>query len=117
MYFDFGSLGSSAGKCALYYENDEMIIKVPKNLVGITKDKFTVDFKFADNIPEEDNIMLFIDKGDVAPNNRFNYRYTFDASAKNMLRFTSLFTVAIVCAFVIAVTVIFVIKLKKSEMK
>lgn len=25
MYFDFGSLGSPAGKCALYYENDEMI--------------------------------------------------------------------------------------------
>jgi len=25
MYFDFGSLGSPAGKCALYYEDDEMI--------------------------------------------------------------------------------------------
>ena len=54
-----------------------MIISVPRDTLKITGKNFTVDFKFADNIPEEDDIMLFIDKGDVAPNNRFNYRYQF----------------------------------------
>ena len=33
------------------------------------------DFKWADNTPANPDIMDFIDKGDVAPNGRFNYRY------------------------------------------
>ena len=65
-----------------------MVISVPKKLVSLLGDELRVDFKFADNIPEEDDIMLFIDKGDVAPNNRFNYRYEFaeDGKADNVLQ-------------------------------
>jgi len=105
---------SYAGDAGINYKDNEMIIKVPKNLVGITGDKFTVDFKFADNIPEEDDIMLFIDKGDVAPNNRFNYRYNYDATSRNILCVTKVAAVAVLCVFVSVVTVIFVRKLKKK---
>ncbi len=77
----YGSNGeykfTSAGEATITYSGKEMIISVPRDTVKITGKNFTVDFKFADNIPEKDDIMLFIDKGDVAPNNRFNYRYIF----------------------------------------
>ena len=77
----YGSNGAytftSAGEATITYSGKEMIISVPRDTVKITDKNFTVDFKFADNVPEQDDIMLFIDKGDVAPNNRFNYRYIF----------------------------------------
>lgn len=49
-----------------------MQIKVSKSLLNI-KDEF--HFKWADNSVIDGNIMEFIDKGDVAPNDRFNYIY------------------------------------------
>lgn len=49
-----------------------MQIKVSKSLLNI-KDEF--HFKWADNSVNDGNIMEFIDKGDVAPNDRFNYIY------------------------------------------
>ena len=36
----------------------------------------TFDFKWADNSVDSGDIMQFIDLGDAAPNDRFNYRYT-----------------------------------------
>jgi len=35
------------------------------------------DFKWADNIPESPDIMDFYTHGDVAPDARFSFRYTF----------------------------------------
>lgn len=49
-----------------------MQIKVSKSLLNI-KNEF--HFKWADNSVNDGNIMEFIDKGDVAPNDRFNYIY------------------------------------------
>lgn len=106
-----------AGDASVNYKADKMIIKVPKDVVGITDDKFTVDFKFADNIPEEDNIMLFIDKGDVAPNNRFNYRYQYDATARNILYVTTVAVIAVLCVFLGIVAFVLVRKFKKAGMK
>ena len=65
------------GEASINYSGNEMVICVPKKHIDVSLEDYTVDFKFADNIPEKDDIMLFIDKGDVAPNNRFNYRYDF----------------------------------------
>ena len=51
----------------------EMII--PKKIVGITGNVFTLDFKWSDNSPLDGNPMDWLDKGDTAPNGRFAYRY------------------------------------------
>ena len=67
------------------YSGKEMVIGISRSSIRIPGNSFTVDFKFADNIPEEDDIMLFIDKGDVAPNNRFNYRYIFGSKTINVV--------------------------------
>ena len=48
-------------------------IKVDAELLGLGD---TFDFKWADNSVDSGDIMQFIDLGDTAPNDRFNYRYT-----------------------------------------
>lgn len=49
-------------------------IKIPKKII-LTSDEVKIDFKWADNIPEDFELMDFIDKGKVAPSGRFNYRF------------------------------------------
>ncbi len=61
----------------LSYEtkDNELEIAVPKKMLGIEGKQFTIDFKWTDNIPVENNAMNWLDKGDTAPNARFKYRY------------------------------------------
>ena len=110
---------SPVGEAGINYNGKEMIISVPKSLVKVSGDKFTVDFKFADNVPEEDDIMLFIDKGDVAPNNRFNYRYNFDVNAvmKSANDSNWIIFAAVGGAVVLVVAVAVVIVIKKTKGK
>lgn len=54
----------------------ELALCVPKSLLGLGDDLFTLDFKWADNSVTGGDIMDFYDKGDAAPNSRFNYRFT-----------------------------------------
>ena len=56
-------------------KGNEKHLSVSKEAIGIEGNAFTVDFKWADNQPESLQIMDFIDKGDAAPNGRFNYRF------------------------------------------
>ena len=48
-------------------------IKVARSLMSLGE---TFDFKWADNSVADGNVMQFLDLGDTAPNDRFNYRYT-----------------------------------------
>jgi hypothetical protein len=43
--------------------------------VGIAAGKLKMDFKWVDNIPVSADIMDFYDKGDAAPDARFNYHF------------------------------------------
>ncbi len=52
-------------------------IKVSAKTLGLGS---TFDFKWADNSVADGDIMQFIDLGDTAPNDRFNYRYTSEKS-------------------------------------
>jgi hypothetical protein len=54
---------------------NELELAVPKKILGITGNIFTLDFKWTDNIPANGNAMLWLDQGDTAPNARFRYRY------------------------------------------
>ncbi|MCL2159426.1 MAG: hypothetical protein FWH48_08465, partial [Oscillospiraceae bacterium] len=49
-------------------------IKIPLELLGITRED-NFDFKWADNSVADGDIMDFYDKGDAAPDDRFNFRY------------------------------------------
>ncbi|MBO4423464.1 MAG: hypothetical protein J5879_08495 [Clostridia bacterium] len=57
-----------------------LTVKLPAALLGSVKDGF--DFKWADNSDAlQRGIMRFLDKGDAAPDGRFNYRYDFTGYA------------------------------------
>jgi hypothetical protein len=46
--------------------------------LGLSAGSFTIDFKWADNMPQTGDIREFMDHGDTAPNARFRYRYVFE---------------------------------------
>ncbi len=56
----------------------ELELSVPAEVLGISGNKVSLDFKWADNIAGElvDPISLCL-HGDTAPNRRFNYRFLF----------------------------------------
>lgn len=56
------------------YSGNELELAIPRKLMGIEGDSFTLDFKWTDNAEElADPISLCLN-GDTAPNRRFNYR-------------------------------------------
>lgn len=52
----------------------EMFFALKQSDLGI-EGETDLDFKWADNTPENPDVMDFYTEGDVAPNTRFNYRY------------------------------------------
>ena len=51
---------------------NEMVIVIPRAALGL-EGTLDFEFKWADNMAEDDNILAFISNGDAAPNGRFNY--------------------------------------------
>lgn len=56
------------------YAEKGLEIAVPRNLLGLSGDKFTFDFKWSDNAESLDDPISFCINGDTAPNRRFNFR-------------------------------------------
>ncbi len=54
---------------------NSIIIKVAKSSLGLSGDLASFDFKWADNSTTTGNVMQFMDMGDSAPDNRFNFRF------------------------------------------
>lgn len=52
-----------------------LAVKIPKTMLGITADSFTVNFKWNDNMQKDGDIMDFYSNGDTAPLGRFMYSY------------------------------------------
>ncbi len=50
--------------------------KIPKSMLGINSDGFTINFKWSDNMQNEGDIMDFYTNGDVAPGGRFKFSYS-----------------------------------------
>jgi hypothetical protein len=58
-------------------------IKIPKSMLGIKGDKFTINFKWSDNMQVEGDIMDFYVNGDAAPVGRYKFQYTTIDAANN----------------------------------
>ncbi len=64
------------GRAHIVTSNNALELSVPKSVLGLAgKSRFTIDFKWADNIQDRTSIESFFLNGDVAPERRFNYRY------------------------------------------
>lgn len=62
-------------------EGKELQLKIQKGWIGIAEDSFSFEFKWADNMQEND-VMDFYVNGDSAPRGRLNYVYIFDDEKK-----------------------------------
>ncbi|MCF6284997.1 MAG: hypothetical protein L3K26_07390, partial [Candidatus Hydrogenedentes bacterium] len=51
-------------------------LAVPRALLGIPTGAFTIDFKWTDNLQNPGDVMDLYLSGDVAPEGRYNYRYS-----------------------------------------
>jgi hypothetical protein len=56
---------------------NQLELAIPRASLGLTKEPFTIDFKWADNLQQTGEWSDFTLNGDAAPNDRFNYRATF----------------------------------------
>ena len=67
----------AVGEAVISRQGSEMMLKVPRKALGLlpSRGPFTLDFKWADNLPERAAIMDFYSEGEVAPSARFNYRF------------------------------------------
>ncbi|MHC1696031.1 MAG: hypothetical protein AB9835_12350 [Eubacteriales bacterium] len=72
---DGGWTWSEVGGVEYSVNGNTLEMKIPKSLLGITGDKFTVNFKWCDNNLESGDIMDFYQYGDTAPQGRFCYVY------------------------------------------
>jgi hypothetical protein len=65
------------GTASYRREGNQLMIQVPRNLIGQARSReASFDFKWADNVGGAGDISNFFLHGDVAPNRRFNYRYS-----------------------------------------
>lgn len=57
-----------------HVEGNELHLEIPRSILGLEKGQIVdLEFKWADNMQEEGDIMAFTLYGDSAPNGRFNY--------------------------------------------
>lgn len=63
-------------------DGNEMHLAIPRKLLlgaGDAGKPLRLDFKWADNVQREGDVMEFLISGDAAPNGRFDYRYAEDS--------------------------------------
>ncbi len=66
----------SMGQVPLRIHGDALHLSIPRNLLGLSKNQpLRFDFKWADNVPANGDIVSWLDAGDTAPDGRFNYRF------------------------------------------
>lgn len=50
-------------------------IQIPRSMLGLSHDHFTLNFKWSDNMQTDGDVMDFYTHGDTAPGGRFRYQY------------------------------------------
>lgn len=63
-----------AAQIPLRYSGRRLELSIPRELLGLTKESFSFDFKWADNPQDLKDPISLCTHGDTAPNRRFNYR-------------------------------------------
>jgi len=75
-----GERWEEAAEVPLRYAGRQLELAVPRGLLGLTKESFTFDFKWADNPQDLKDPVSLCTHGDTAPNRRFNYRCIWSAA-------------------------------------
>lgn len=86
-----------------------MQIKIPKSMLDIDGDKFTINFKWSDNMQNEGDIMEFYINGDVAPAGRFKFRYSCNGDKIHKENRFIKYVVVITVSSVVTISVLFIL--------
>ncbi|MGC9467536.1 MAG: hypothetical protein ACP5HS_03005 [Anaerolineae bacterium] len=70
----------TVGEAQYRVEGNQLMVAVPRRLLGLEKDPMAFDFHWADNIRGSGDIADFFVGGDSAPPRRFDYRYQVSGS-------------------------------------
>lgn len=77
------------GTIAYQVKGNELMVAIPRSLMGLTKDSFTLNFHWMDNVTNVYDLESWFTTGDSAPERRNNYSVTlpfpYDASAETLL--------------------------------
>ncbi len=65
---------TAAADIGYHLAGNELVLVIPRSALGLPDGPAMLDFKWADNIMETGEASDFTLNGDVAPNDRFNYR-------------------------------------------
>lgn len=65
----------TVGKVEYSVQGKFLTVKIPKAMLGIDSDTFTVNFKWNDNMQKDGDILDFYVNGDTAPSGRFMFSY------------------------------------------
>ncbi len=96
-------------------KSNRLQIKIPRSMLGIESDRFTINFKWSDNMQTDGDIMDVYNNGDTAPGGRFKYQYsTTDLSIRTSgNRIWPIITAAV--ALLTAGIAFVIIKMKKNK--
>lgn len=61
------------GEAQMRVDGARMMLRIPRELLGVNGETLNFEFKWSDNMQDEGNLMDFYVNGDVAPGGRFNY--------------------------------------------
>ncbi len=64
------------GTIAYRYSGNQMMVRIPRNMIGLEGKTVDIEFKWNDNMQKQGDIMDMYNNGDSAPVGRFAYRYT-----------------------------------------
>ncbi|MBQ3054302.1 MAG: hypothetical protein IJC89_05315 [Clostridia bacterium] len=64
------------GNVSYKISKNQMMIRVPRDMLGLTNKTVDIEFKWNDNMQAQGDIMDFYNNGDTAPVGRYAYRYT-----------------------------------------
>ena len=70
-----GGEWTPAGEAAVAVAGNKIELSIPKDLLGVSGNGATFDFKWSDNPGELVDPISLCTSGDTAPNRRFNYRF------------------------------------------
>ncbi len=66
----------TVGNLTYKYSGNQMMIRIPRDMLGLTDKLIDIEFKWNDNMQNQGDIMDVYNNGDTAPIGRFAYRYT-----------------------------------------
>lgn len=100
------------GEAEYVLGSDYMVLKLDKRDFGlISGEIINFDFKWSDHSTTDGNVMEFMDLGDTAPNDRFNFRYLARSEGGSGLSTTAVIAIiACAAALILTVSVIIIFK-------